>query len=242
MTIPPDRSRYGSFDKLHELSEARTRAIIEKVAADPNATGEEAKIGAFYRAFMDEKRVEALDDKPLAGDLDAVRKADSLTALAELMGASSEDLGFSVFNPYINSDAKAPTRYAVYLTQGGLGLPDRDYYLKPSFKAQKDKYEAYAAKVLGMIGWADPDAAAKAIVALETSIAEASWTKAEQRNDVKTYNPMTIDELVKAAPDFHWRPFLKRGRAGQGRRGWWSTRTPPSRRSPRSSPTRRWTC
>ena len=215
MTIPADRSRYGAFDKLHELSEARTRAIVDKVAADPNATGEEAKVGAFYRAFMDEKRVEALDDKPLAGDLGAVRKAKSRKALAELMGASSETLGYSIFNPYINTDAKAPTRYAVYLTQGGLGLPDRDYYLKPDFKAQKDKYEAYAAKVLGMIGWADPEGSAKAIVALETAIAEASWTKAEQRNDVKTYNPMTIDQLVKAAPDFPWRPFLKAGELGK---------------------------
>jgi putative endopeptidase len=215
MTIPPDRSRYGAFDQLRELSEARTRAIVEKVADDPRATGEQAKVGAFYRAFMDEKRVEALDHKPLAPELAAVREVKSRQALAELMGASSGTLGFSVFNPYINTDAKAPTRYAVYMTQGGLGLPDRDYYLQESFKEQKAKYEAFAAQILGMIGWADPDASAKAIVALETDIAAASWTKAEQRDDTKTYNPMTVDELAKASPGFDWRPFLKAAGLGE---------------------------
>jgi putative endopeptidase len=96
----------------------------------------------------------------------------------------------------------------VYIGQGGLGLPDRDYYLKLSFDAQKKKYQAYAAQILHLIAWPDAGARAKDIVDLEAKIAEASWTKAQQRDPIATYNPMSIPKLQQFAPGFAWARFL----------------------------------
>ena len=209
MTIPPDRARFGAFDTLSDLSDARSRAIIERAAADPKAADEEAKIGAFYTAFMDEPRVNALDARPLERELAAIRQASSHDDIAALMGRANDGFGSSFFDFDVETDAKAPTRYVAHIGQGGLGLPDRDYYLQPSFAEKKQKYQAYVAQMLSMIGWPDAEANAKAIVDVESRIAEASWTRAERRDDVKTYNPMTVAELAKAAPGFAWTPFLR---------------------------------
>ena len=214
MQIPSDRSRYGSFDKLRELSEARSRAVIEKAAADPHPSGVEAKIGAFYAAFMDEGRVDKLGTAPLQRELAAIRRAKTRAAIATLMGGSNRNFGATIFAAYIATDAKASTRYVAHLTQAGIGLPDRDYYLKDSFAPQKAKYQAYVADTLRRIGWADPEAKAKAILAMENEIAQVSWSKAEQRDDTKTYNPMSPADLEKAAPGFPWRAFLQAANLG----------------------------
>jgi putative endopeptidase len=208
MVIPPDRSRYGTFDALTVLSENRTRAVLEHAAANPAATGEEAQIGAFYKAFMDEAWVEVLDAKPLAPDLAAIKAATTRAQLAALMGKANVNFNGALFGMGTGADAKAPGRYAVYVDQAGLGLPDRDYYLKPEFATQKAKYEAYVAQMLTMAGWPNAAAEAKNIVALETKIAEASWTRAEQRDPVKSYHAMSPAELAKTAPGFPWRAFL----------------------------------
>ena len=208
LTIPADRSRFGAFDVLSELSDARSRAIIEQAAADPKATGETAKIGAFYTAFMDEARVNQLDARPMDRELGAIRSASSHRDIAALMGRSNDGFGSSVFVVYIQPDARAPTRYVAHVTQAGLGLPDRDYYLQPAFAEKKQKYQAYVAQMLGLIGWPDAAANAADIVAMESQIAEVSWARADRRDDTKTYNPTTVAELIKAAPGFDWTPFL----------------------------------
>jgi putative endopeptidase len=208
LVIPPDRSRYGSFDALSELSTERVRSVLESAAANPAATGDEAMIGAFYRAFMDEARVEALDARPLAADLAAIEAAKDRTALASLMGKANSSYFGALFGVGIGNDFKAPDRYAIYLEQGGLGLPDRDYYLKPGFAAQKAKYQAYVAGSLEAVRWPQAQSAAKAIVDFETAVAEASWSKVEQRDPVKSYNPMTVAELQALAPEFAWTAYL----------------------------------
>ncbi|WP_374575425.1 M13 family metallopeptidase [Phenylobacterium sp.] len=208
LTIPSDRSRYGVFDALNELSVNRMRAVVEKAAADPAATGDNAKIGAFYKSFMDEGRVEALGAKPLAGELDAIRAAKTHIDLARLMGVSQHAFGGAFFGAYVSDDAKDPQHYAVYLLQAGLGMPDRDYYLEARFADQKAKYEAYVAKMLTLVGWSDPEANAKAIVEMETKIAKASWTRAESRDDDKTYNPYDVKALMAYAPGFDWAAFM----------------------------------
>ncbi|HUO11549.1 MAG TPA: M13 family metallopeptidase N-terminal domain-containing protein, partial [Caulobacteraceae bacterium] len=176
LVIPADRSRYGSFDAVAALSQQRVHDVLESAAADTDATGARAKIGAFYRAFMDEKRVDALGAKPLAPELAAIRAADTRAALARLMGRGAESFYGGVFSPSIRVDENDPAHYAVYLGQAGLGLPDRDYYLEPSFAAQKAAYQAYVAQMLKLVDWPDADAQAKAIVDMETQIAAASWT------------------------------------------------------------------
>ena len=210
--IPSDKTRYGNFDKLSVLSENRTRHLIVDAAAGKLADPDAAKIGAAYAAFMDEARVEALDAKPLQHDLAGIRAAGSRQALAALMGDGVHGFHAGLFGPGISADPKAPKRYAVFIGAGGLGLPDRDYYLQPAFAEKKAKYQVYVATMLGLIGWENPEAAAKAIVDYETQIAQVSWSRAERRDRDKTYNPMTLAALRSAAPDFPWTPFL--GKAG----------------------------
>lgn len=210
--IPADRSWYGTINKLRDLSEARVHAILEAAAAkapvQPAPGDVQGKIGAFYKSFMDEAAVEALDAKPLGTDLDAIRSVKDKAQLAALMGQAPKGFQFSLFDVSIDADLKDNDHYAVYADQGGLGMPDRDYYLEDQFAAKKTAYQAYVAKMLGMIGWADPEANAKAIVDFETQVAEASWTRAEERDPDKTYNPMSVDELAAMAPGFDWRVFF----------------------------------
>jgi putative endopeptidase len=208
LEIPADRSRYGAFDLLQELSQNRMRAVLDKAAADRHATGERSQVGGLYRSFMNEARLESLGAKPLRAELAAVRAARSKSDIARLMGHGQLGFGGSFFGPGISDDAKAPMRYAVYLGQAGLSLPNRDYYLKPEFTAKKTAYQAYVAQMLTLAGWADPQGSARAIVAMETEIAEASWTLEDRRDDSKTYNPIATRDLATFAPGFDWNAFL----------------------------------
>jgi len=208
LVIPPDRTRFGSFDVLAMRSEQRVHDLVAAAAADSSAIGDEAKVGAFYRAFMDDDRVEALGARPIERDLAKVRAAPDRSAIARIMGESQTTFAGSFVDLGITSDFKDPNRYAVYLGQGGLGLPDRDYYLDASFAAQKAKYQAYVAQMLSLVKWPEPEAQAKAIVDLETQIATVSWPLAERRSPTKTYNPMTPEALAAAAPGFDWQAFL----------------------------------
>jgi len=218
LQIPPDRSRFGAFDLLSDLSQARMRAVLEKAAADGSATGQTAQIGALYRSFMDEAKVDALGARPLAADLAAIRAAKTRSDLARLMGQSQHAFGGAFFNAQVYDDAKDPQRYAVYLIQGGLGLPDRDYYLEPRFAEQKAKYQAYVAQMLTLAGWPEAEASAKAIVAVETEIAKVSWTRAERRDDDKTYNPVETAKLAEFAPGFDWNAYLDGAQLGSATR------------------------
>lgn len=218
LEIPADRSRYGAFDALQELSQSRMRAVAEAAAANSKASGDEAKLGAFYRSFMDEAAVGALGAKPLAGDLAAIRAVKTHDEMAGLMGGTMRQFGGSFFGSYVHDDAKDPEQYTVYLVQGGLGLPDRDYYLEDRFKAQKAAYEKYVAQMLTLAGWERPAENAKAIVALETEIAKASWTRAERRDDDKTYNPFEIAKLQEYAPGFAWKQYLDGARLSKADR------------------------
>lgn len=207
--IPSDRARFGVFDGLGELSSARSRRVIETAAATPNATGETQKVGDLYAAYMDQARIEALGAKPLAPYLAQIKAAKTHVQIAALMGRSAKDFGSAFFGAYIGQEAKDPNRYGVYLSQAGLGLPDRDYYLTAQFAEKKANYQVYVAAQLKAIGWVNPEANAAAIVALETAIAKASWSKIEQRDPVASYSPMSIAALTKLAPGFAWGAYLE---------------------------------
>lgn len=208
LQIPADRTSWGSFNALRELSDARIKAVIDRSASDSAAVGEAQQIGGLYNSFMDEARVEALDARPLAADLAAIRGATTREALARVMGATNGGFGLSFFAPFIGQDAKDPNTNVTYLTQAGLGMPNRDYYLDAKFAEKKTAYRAYVAKLLTMAGWANPETAADDIVAMETRIAEGSWPIADQRDANKTYNPATIAELEALAPGFPWKAWM----------------------------------
>jgi putative endopeptidase len=158
---------------------------------------------------MDQAAIDALGARALAPELDAIRAAPDLAALAKLMGSANASLYVSPFGLGIDTDLKNPEAYALYLGQGGLGLPDRDYYLKDDFAGDRDAYRAYIQTLLQLSGWNDPAAAAQNILAFETAIAQASWTRVEQRDLTKQYNPMSKAELAAFAPQFPWASFLE---------------------------------
>ncbi len=205
--IPSDRPTIGILDQLVELSEARAHAIVEDAVAGQLKDQDADKIAAVYRAFMDVETAERLDFKPLAPQLAAIRNIETRRDAVALMGQQNSGYA-SIFDINISQDPKSPDHYAVFLTAAGLGLPDRDYYLKDSFAAKKTAYQAYVQQMLEMIGWQYPASNAKAIVAFETSLAEAAWTRAQQRDADKTYNPVSMPELKALGPDFDWDAFL----------------------------------
>lgn len=198
--------------RLHDMMEASAQAVSHQPA------DLEGRVGAFYKAFMDETHVNALGATPLDPLLNDVRAAKTRDQLAALMGRNNADLEASLFNVFIDVDLKDPTHYAVYLSQGGLGLPDRDYYLKPDFAKVKSKYEIYVAQLLHLLNWPDADARAKDVVAFETKIADASWTKAQQRDPIATYNPVDVSDLETLASGFAWKDFLAEATLGKATR------------------------
>jgi putative endopeptidase len=210
-TIPPDRPYMSEAQLMRERTEAQLRAIIEQAAAhaghEPATI--EAKVGAFYNAFMDQKRLEALGVRPLAPELTAIRSSRSREQLATLMGHSVSGFEGTFFRVSIDVDLKDTAHYAIYLQQSGLTLPDRDYYLKPELADKKRQLGDYVERLLTLSGWPAAHQRAAAIVALETRIAQASWTKAEQRDLRKLYNPYTPGQLQAFAPGFPWPAFLK---------------------------------
>ncbi|MEN2712310.1 M13 family metallopeptidase [Sphingomonas sp. NPDC092331] len=205
--IPADRSSYGAFAVLRDLSEVRMRSLISGYSATDAAHPDRMKAAILYSGFMDEALAEKLDAQPLAERLAPVKAAASKDDLARLMGASVGGFGASFFGVGVNDDAKNPDVYALYLRQSGLGLGDRDLYLDAKFAPQLARYQQYVAQLLGMAGWADADAAAAKVVAMETQIAKAHWTRAQSRDRDKTYNPTGIAELKAQAPGFGWDAF-----------------------------------
>ena len=214
--IPDDRAGYGVDAVLSDTAQKEVREILEVAPfATTGSVGEDAvKVHAAYLAFMDQARIEAAGATPIAPDLAAIRAAKTRDDLTALMGHANVGFGSSVFDVGISEDAKSPDRYAVYLSQGGLGLPNRDYYLEATFAAKKVAYQAYVARMLTLAGWPEPDANAAAIVSFETRIAKVSWTRAEERDPDKEYNPMSPAELAKAAPGFDWTVFLREAGLG----------------------------
>ena len=204
--IPADKTSYGSFQMLFDLSEARVHGIVEQWAADKNLKpgSDEAKVATIYRTYLDDATAEKLDDKPLQPYIAAVKKAETRDDTARLMAHSASSFGSSLFAGFVNDDQKNPDRYALYLNQSGLGLPDREYYLRDNFKEQQARYQTYVADMLRLAGWDDPDKNAADVVAFETKVAEAQWTRAESRDRDKTYNVMNTAELEKNAPGFPW--------------------------------------
>ncbi len=217
--IPADRSSYGGFAVLRDLSEARLRKLVEGYAVgDPATDGDAAKIAALYRGFMDEAAIEARGAEPLQPRLENIRQASDKDDIAALMGQQSGGFGSSFFAASVADDARNPDRYALYLSQSGLGLGDREMYVDPKFAPQRERYQAYIAQMLELGGWQQPQQNAAAILAMETEIAQAHWKRAESRDRDKTYNPMTLADLQAKAPGFPWATFLKSAGVEQAER------------------------
>ena len=211
--IPADKSSHGTFMQLRDDSQVHVRAIIEAAQKDRSAKAgtDVQKIGDLYASFMDEARLQTLGVKPLAGELQRIRSLKDKKGVPNLVAHLSK---IGVATPYgirVGQDARASTKYATYVGQGGLGMPDRDYYLKLDDKRMADtraKYEAHVAKVLALAGEKNAAAQAKAIVDFETELAKVQWTKVENRDPVKRYNKMSVAELGALTPGYDWNAAL----------------------------------
>jgi len=206
--IPADRARFGSFDQLRDLSEQRSRDIITTLASDKALKGgsNQKKIADLYNSFMDEAHANKLDIKPLNATFKQINKLEKKEDFPALIAQLSQ-IGVSLpVNSGVGQDARDSSTYAVYVSQGGLSLPDRDYYLKDDakFKAFRDAYVKHVEKMLSMSGEKNADKAAADILALETQIATIQWTKVENRNPINTYNKIELAKLTELMPGFNW--------------------------------------
>lgn len=200
--LPADKTRYGAFDLLREKSEQQTRFIIEDLAAEePPIDTAEGKVAAFYNAYMATDAIEAAGMAPAQPYLDQIAAIDSREALASVFMSP----GFSSpINGFVWVDDKNPDDYIFQMSMGGLGLPDREYYLKDDEKSVeiRAKYEELLTFLLGKAGYEDAAAKAADVLALETQLAQADWDRAVSRNPEITYNKVTRDELIAIAGDF----------------------------------------
>jgi putative endopeptidase len=211
--IPPDKSRYGSFTILSDESEQARKEILEQASSRRDAPpgSDLQKVGDLYRSFMDTARIESLGIKPLQKDLDYIGgmkdTADVVAAIARLLKMG---VGTVPFGAGVQQDPKKSDTYAVSVGQSALGMPDRDYYLRPDpkFADVRQAYVEYVAQLLTLAAQPDAKAAAQRILALETKLAEKQWDRARNRDPEATYNKMSIARLSSSAPTVNWPAFF----------------------------------
>jgi putative endopeptidase len=214
--IPADKPMASLRYEMTDRTQARLHDLLAAAAAAAVAppVSLQDKIGLFYKAFMDENQLDVLGVKPIESELKAIRDAHDRKDIVALMGRNNDDFYGATFLLSIDVDLKDVSRYAVYVSQAGLGLPDRDYYLKPGFATQKAAYQQYVAQLLTLLHWSDPQASAAAVVAFETRVAEVSWSKAQQRDLQATYNPQSMQQLEALAPGFPWPDYFQAAKLG----------------------------
>ncbi|ENY82568.1 M13 family metallopeptidase [Sphingopyxis sp. MC1] len=195
--IPADQASAGVDYDVYNLTQRQLRQLVTGAPAT-------SQVGGLYQSFMDEKHVAQLGTKPLMADIAAVAAIKDKSEMARFMGASQGSFGASIVGGGPYADPDTPTVNVLWLGQGGIGLPDRDYYLNDSFKPQREAYRAYIARTMKMIGNPDPEKAADAVLAFETEIAKVSWAIAERRDLGKINNPMSSEALAAYAPGLDW--------------------------------------
>jgi len=215
--IPADKSRWGSFDELRDSSSKHVLQIVKDAAAKPAETGSEPqKIGDMYRAFMDTATIEKLALTPLNADVARIEQLKTSAELATLWGQLQVERYGTPVGVFVGQDQKNSSQYITGMNQSGLGLPDRDYYLKSDEKSEKIKqqYQWMIARFWELAGWPDGSVAAEKIFAIETKLANAHWSRVQNRDRTKTYNKMTIAQLTELAPGFDWQAFLTAAELG----------------------------
>jgi putative endopeptidase len=212
--IPPDQTSWSVYRKLSQDNLALLRGILEQAAAAKDRDAVTQKIGDYYAACMDEARVDRLGASPLKADLDAISAATSVGALTRLIvRLQRESAGRSIlFKTSSDQDPDDSEIEIASFDQGGLGLPDRDYYVKTDAKSKdnREKYQAHVEKVLELLGDAPASArkSATEIVLLETSLAKTSLTRVERRDPYKMKHKMRPAELDALAPNLAWKAYL----------------------------------
>ena len=215
--IPADKGVYGSFTAIDDAIQGELRGIIESL---PQSGGDAdtQKVVDLYASFMDEQRLETLGLAPLQAEFAAIDAMKDANAIPGMMAHFTKIGAGGPFGLNVGVDAKNSSQYAITIFQSGLGLPDRDYYLKDDAKLKdtRIKYAAHVEKMLSMAGDSQAGKNAAAILALETSMAQVQWTRVENRDPIKTYNKKSFAELPQVMSGYDWRSYL-RGTGVDGR-------------------------
>ena len=209
--IPSDKSNYGSFSVLADLSQQRVRDILDEAKGDPAS-----RIGMAYSSFLDEAGVEAKGLTPIEPWLGQIRGLKSRGGYAALQGEAARNGITSLFGGFVTQDDRNTDVYITALGQAGLGMPDRDMYLlnEPNIVSLRAGYLDHLTKMLALAGETNAAARAKAVLDFETKIAKVSWTREDVGDATKTYNKMSLAQLQKLAPGFGWADYLKARNAG----------------------------
>ncbi|MBI1771380.1 MAG: hypothetical protein HYR68_03280 [Burkholderiales bacterium] len=212
--IPADKSDWGTFMKAREDVQQQLRTIVESAAKDSNkvAGSDAQKIGDLYSSFMNEEKLNALGIAALKSELSKIAAMQNKKAIPGLI-AHFHEIGVNTpIRVGIGQDNKNSSQYAVDVGQAGLGLPNREYYLKLDDAKMADiraKYKAHIEKMLALAGEKNATTQAENIIALETAIAKVQWTAVENRDPVKTYNKIAVSDLNKMTPAFNWTAYLQ---------------------------------
>ncbi len=211
--LPADQSRYGRFDALQDRNREVLRKMLETASIEkPGRSGIEQKIGDYYYACMDQKAIDARGVAALKSGMDRIAGLKNKKDLAELVALLMRDGSDQFFNFSSEQDAKDSSQEIAGLDQGGLGLPDRDYYFKTDAKSveQRTAYVQHLTKTFELLGSTPADAAKKAqtVMAIETALADGSFDLVTRRDPEKVYHKMTVKELVALGPDFDWPKFI----------------------------------
>ena len=202
--MPADRASYGTGTVVFEKTEADLHAILDELAATKPAQGSvDQKVADIYASWMDEAGIEARGLEPLQPYLSRIAAAKDKAGLMQLVGSIDFQAPFAVG---ISPDTVDPTRYAVWVGQSGLGMPNRDYYLKKGekFDAYRAAYATYVAKIFELLGNKDPSGSAKRVIGIENKIAAVAWAPERQRKVSEAINPMDLGGLKRLAPNVDW--------------------------------------
>jgi endothelin-converting enzyme/putative endopeptidase len=222
--IPADKGSWGAMGALAEDTNQRIAKMVEETAADKNATGETRKVGDYYNAYMNEAAIEEKGIaplKPMLSKIDAIKDKAGLTrALGESLRADVDPLNNTnfftenLFGLWVAPGFHDPDRNMPYLLQGGLGMPDRAYYLdnNPKMADLRAKYQQHIAAMLKLAGYSDPEARAARIFALETEIAKTHVTREDSVDVHKADNTWTAKDFAAKAPGIDWPAFFKAAR------------------------------
>ena len=199
--IPSDKAAIGSGNEVNDRVQDQLRSQLTSGPAGN-------KYGALYASFMDEAKAEAVGLAPLKADLAKVAAIRTRAQFARFMGSTNGAFGISLVDFGVGADTLDPTMNVLYLGQGGIGLPEREYYTAAQFKPQRDAYRAYIERTMRATGNSAPAAAAAAIIAFETAIAAKSWKIADRRDIGKINNPMSSAQLSRYAPGLDWAQWM----------------------------------
>ena len=199
--IPSDKAAIGSGNEVFDGVQDDLRSLLLT-----GGTG--SKYSALYASFMGEEQVEKLGIAPLRADLAKVAAIRTRSDFARFMGGTNGAFGISLVDFGIGADTADPTMNVLYLGQGGIGLPEREYYFDKQFKPQLDAYRAYIARTIKTLGLPKPLGSANAIIAFETALAAKSWKVADRRDIDKVNNPMSSAQLAVYAPGLDWSAWM----------------------------------